>query len=78
MDLWPVLSDLSQIDWCEPFAKKLKKVWLKVDTGMHRLGMPPADLAKARQILNKMGVNDLVAMSHFASGEFPNDPLTVS
>ena len=49
------------------------RVWVKVDTGMHRLGFSPADFPEVWRVLAAMpGVaTPLHAMSHFASADEP-------
>lgn len=52
------------------------KVWLKLDTGMHRLGFPAECAADLHARLGKLPVVDpaIVLMTHFASSdEFGND-----
>jgi alanine racemase len=53
--------------------------WLKVDTGMHRLGVAPADaarlLARLRDCANVASVR---LMSHFASADLPHSTQTES
>lgn len=52
------------------------RTWLKLDTGMHRLGFPAADAPEIHRRLSRMpGVaGDIVLMSHFArSDEFDCD-----
>ncbi|GAB4506957.1 MAG: alanine racemase [Sulfuricaulis sp.] len=54
-------------------------VWLKVDTGMHRLGFPPAAVADiVKQLKNSRAVTGVRIMSHFARAEFPDDDVTRS
>lgn len=51
-------------------------VWLKVDTGMHRLGLPPARVAEAAARLRSQSWLTLSGLvSHFASADQPDDPL---
>ena len=52
-------------------------VWLKIDTGMHRLGFPMEDLTRVYRELNECSnvAPDLVLMTHFANAHAPNDPL---
>lgn len=53
------------------------RLWLKIDTGMHRLGVAPADAAQLyRQLDADPGVDKVVLMSHFASAEKPGDSTT--
>jgi len=55
------------------------RVWLKIDTGMHRIGIDPADFAPAVQVLRNSGKTpDIVAMSHFAAADDPANALTVA
>jgi len=51
------------------------RVWLKLDTGMHRLGFPHARAgALIRQLRDLPQVHsDLVVMSHFANSDVPDD-----
>ena len=45
-------------------------IWLKIDTGMHRLGVPPAQAADTYQLLAASpAVSEIVLMSHFASAD---------
>lgn len=54
------------------------RIWLKLDTGMHRLGFDPARtealLAQLRTLPNVD--HDIVVMSHFASSDEPDLPTT--
>lgn len=52
-------------------------IWLKIDSGMHRLGVSPdhvADVLKRLQALK--GVESIVVMSHFACADEPSRPDT--
>src|SRR5690348_132980 len=52
------------------------KVWLKLDTGMHRLGFPPERAREVHARLRALPAvdRDIVLMTHFAaSDEFDND-----
>ncbi|MDQ2068846.1 alanine racemase [Natronospira bacteriovora] len=48
-------------------------VWMKIDTGMHRLGFDPAEAAEARErLLGSGGVKgELRYMTHLASADLP-------
>lgn len=52
--------------------------WLKIDTGMHRLGFPPEQVAEAREKLlsYKAIARDIRLMTHLASANDPSDVLT--
>lgn len=72
-----VIHHPSQIEWLEadPDLRPLA-VWLKLDTGMHRLGFAPeaAQAAHARLRAVASVDDEIVLMTHFAaSDEFDND-----
>ena len=51
-------------------------VWLKVDTGMHRLGLEPARLPAVLATLeDSPNVDDIVLMSHFACADDPGHAM---
>jgi len=54
------------------------RTWLKIDTGMHRLGFAPGDAAAAREKLLSLECigRDLRLMTHLASANDPEDALT--
>lgn len=70
-DLWTVLHAEWQIELL--LSAKLDKplqVWLKLDSGMHRIGLPPAEYSSAYQRLNgHANVANIVLMSHFANAD---------
>ena len=52
-------------------------VWLKLDTGMHRLGFNGADFSSAVQRLQQIGqVGSIFYMSHFACADEPHNPCS--
>ncbi|XXQ68024.1 alanine racemase [Neisseriaceae bacterium B1] len=70
-DLWTVvhnqaqLEDLLAREWVKPAT-----VWLKMDSGMHRVGFFPHNFAAAYQALAQSPkVGKIVKMSHFASAD---------
>jgi alanine racemase len=51
--------------------------WLKVDTGMHRLGFPPGDVpAVARRLSTVAGVGTIRYLTHFARADEPDQRAT--
>jgi alanine racemase len=53
--------------------------WLKIDTGMHRLGIDIDDVDTAfGQLRNSSNVNRVFVMSHFAKSDEVDDPLNNS
>jgi alanine racemase len=69
--LWIVIHHCWQVDML--LASKLAQplqVWLKMDSGMHRVGLAPAEYADAYARLSKhANVAKLVLMSHFANAD---------
>jgi alanine racemase len=58
---------------------KHQKIWLKVDTGMHRLGFPASEVPRLLNELGRIaGVGEPVLMTHFACADDPGNPMTCS
>lgn len=76
--LWPAVTCQWQLealiahDWQNP-----AKVWLKMDSGMHRAGFFPHNYAAAFTALKQSGkVADIVKFSHFACADEPENGMT--
>ncbi|MBN8224858.1 MAG: alanine racemase [Xanthomonadales bacterium] len=70
-DLWTVVHAPWQVEALErtPLSRPLD-VWLKLDSGMHRVGLDPADYRDAWQRLRALPhVGAMVKMSHFARAD---------
>ncbi|ADE16549.1 alanine racemase [Nitrosococcus halophilus Nc 4] len=74
-----VVHEATQLDllWQAPVNAPLS-VWLKVDTGMHRLGFPPERVAEAVTSLRRCPAVAAVVglMSHLANADQAEDSLT--
>jgi alanine racemase len=75
-----VIHHDSQLAWlqADPDARPLR-VWLKIDTGMHRLGFAPE---RARSVLERLHAvpsieRDIVLMTHFAASDEFDKATTV-
>ncbi|PNB77146.1 alanine racemase, partial [Pseudomonas sp. FW305-BF6] len=70
-DFWCVVHSLWQLEAIENATlSKPITVWLKLDSGMHRVGLHPADYQAAYQRLLASGqVAKIVLMSHFARAD---------
>ncbi|KFX71118.1 alanine racemase [Pseudomonas taeanensis MS-3] len=70
-DFWCVVHSLWQVDAIERAALSTPlRVWLKLDSGMHRVGLHPADYQAAhRRLLASGKVAKIVLMSHFARAD---------
>lgn len=70
-DLWMVIHAQWQIDIL--VAAKLVKplnIWLKMDSGMHRVGLSPAEYPLAfMRLTGHVNVANIVCMSHFANAD---------
>lgn len=73
--LWPVIHDMQQYEWYQRCAERDSlDAWLKVDSGMGRLGVTPA---QATDILaGDDGINWHGLMTHFACADEPDNPFT--
>ena len=72
-ELWCVVHAQWQIEAVEQARlSKPLTVWLKLDSGMHRVGLHPADYQAAyRRLLASGKVGKIVLMSHFARADEP-------
>ena len=70
-DMWCVVHSLWQLDAVEQAAlSRPIHVWLKLDSGMHRVGLHPSDYQAAYQRLQaSANVSKIVLMSHFARAD---------
>lgn len=77
-DLWLVVQNAEQLAMLLAFpASKPFRVWLKMDSGMHRAGFFPADYAAAHGRLVASGkVDAIVKMTHFACADEPESHAT--
>ena len=78
-DLTTIVHNLEQIDDFVNFHfKNLQNVWLKLDTGMNRLGLLPEIFSKQYQRLKDCThVKNIVITSHFANAEEPQHYNTI-
>ena len=78
-ELWCVVHSLWQVAAIE--RARLRRpltVWLKLDSGMHRMGLSVAEYQTAYQRLAACGqVGQIVLMSHFARADEPDCPRTL-
>jgi alanine racemase len=71
LQLMPVIHRLSQIEDLEaPGVPVPQRIFLKVDSGMHRLGFAPRDLLSVfSRVMNLRPAPEVVLMSHYASAD---------
>lgn len=74
-----VVHEPGQIEVLEASAGPFPaRMWLKLDSGMHRLGFSSDQAhALAARLLALSGVSELVLMTHFARADSTRDPFTI-
>ena len=73
-----VVHDRVQLERAEQGAcLRGAAVWVKLDTGMHRLGLPPEAVAEVAGRLERAGLRIAGWMTHLACADEPEHPLTL-
>ena len=67
--LWLVVTQQRDIELVTQCAAAPDRVFIKVQTGMHRLGFAPEEIANVLQALRQGGVTRLALMHHYANAE---------
>ncbi len=77
-NFWLVCHSDYQIEW---LTKHLLTsdwrplIWLKIDSGMHRLGFDPSEVPRVKsQLASIGGLPEPISMSHFACADQPDHP----
>ncbi len=68
-DCWTVIHDHWQLAQYLAAAARPARVWIKLDTGMHRLGFQPEELPEVLTRLRAVGDIKLQLMTHFACAD---------
>ena len=78
LDLDAVIHHASQLQWLAADHGSPLRIWLKLDTGMHRLGFPARDAEALHAQLAALPsvAPEIVLMSHFAASEEFDNALT--
>lgn len=79
--LWMVVHQASQLEQLAqlPAHCRYEKLWLKIDSGMHRAGFAPEDVASAwAQVHASHRTDEVVLMTHFARADEPDEPMTLA
>jgi len=78
-DFYLVVHQQAQIELLAQYTgTKQTLIWLKVDSGMHRLGFMPNDVLLAYQALNQLHcVQEIILTSHFACADDLVSPKTL-
>lgn len=77
-DLWTAVATRWQVKALERLQQSRPlQIWLKLDSGMHRLGLSPGEYLDAWQRLRALPfVTDIVAMTHLARADELSQPST--
>src|SRR5690606_7880736 len=81
LDLDAVIHHESQIEWlAADHGASPIRVWLKIDSGMHRLGFPTECAAAVHARLAALPAvsGDIVLMTHFAASDEFDNALTAN
>lgn len=62
-------AQIAMLEQADPGISSSIRCWLKVDSGMHRLGFAPGDVPQAHARLVALGGEEIVLMTHFASSD---------
>lgn len=73
--LIPVIHSLNHLKSLQ-LRKTLPDIHLKIDTGMHRLGILPSELPEAMQLLTKMNIKLSGLGTHFAESDKSTSSFT--
>lgn len=76
-----VIHTNQQLDQLERWGSNPTKplsIWIKIDTGMHRLGFPPEEVESAVRRLSQLPIisNQFRFLTHFACADEPDLPMT--
>ena len=75
--LMMTLHSHHQIDLLEQSGHPLTApIWIKIYSGMHRLGFCPAEAPQIEKRLRELGAQSITLISHYADSEHPHSALT--
>lgn len=78
-NFWLMLHTEQQIDWLTSlYPDYTGQLWLKIDTGMNRLGIKADDVEEIITKLSTKHLQGLVLCTHFSSSDEVNNPKTKS
>lgn len=76
-NFWLMLHTTEQVDWLNEIKPSyVGNLWLKVDTGMNRLGVKPSQVDSILTKLTPDQLENLVLCTHFSSSEELDNPKT--
>lgn len=76
-NFWLMLHNAQQVDWLTSFKPTYTgQLWLKIDTGMNRLGVKPDETEAILAKFTTEQLQSLVLCTHFSSSDEVNNPKT--
>jgi alanine racemase len=75
-NFWLMLHNTEQVSWLNKQPNYNGKLWLKIDTGMHRLGFTSDDAEQVIANLSNEQQKELVLCSHFSNADDKENPKT--
>lgn len=75
---WLMLHNREQMSWLTQQTSYKEKLWLKIDTGMNRLGFSPKYAEQVLANLTNEQKEVLVLCSHFSNADDVNNPKTLA
>jgi alanine racemase len=76
-NFWLMVHSTEQVNWLKQYPTPyVGKLWLKVDTGMNRLGIKPSDVDDILTQLSPGQLENLVLCTHFSSADELGNPKT--
>lgn len=75
-NFWLMLHNNEQVSWLTQHPNYNEKLWIKIDTGMNRLGFTPECATQILMNLSNEQKKDFVLCSHFSSADEINNPKT--
>jgi alanine racemase len=71
-----VIHSSWQLDKIKNYDLSKTRLWLKINTGMNRLGFDLYDFEEIFKIINEVETKDKILMSHLAASSIKDDPQT--
>jgi len=73
-----VIHSSWQLDKIEKYNLSNSRIWLKINTGMNRLGINLDDFEKLFKKVKSLNTSEIILMSHLSASSVKDDPYTLS
>jgi alanine racemase len=75
-NFWLMIHNIEQVSWLMQQSSDIENLWIKVDTGMNRLGFTPSYVKELLDSLTTKQKEALVLCSHFSNADEKDNPKT--